>query len=204
MLSRPGYTSRVVTAHLGMQMDCATMRGTTLFSNPACITAWRAEVRRVQQKSSCIHKSLYVQQALDLLDDLYCLQNPQHKNPLHVRQAVFALFLEDALNGNPLAMFFEGLARKEGFGCVADISSGHALILVASKRQCAEAWNYLALCYAKHDPYMALTLLRDAAHTGHVQATANFRALAEHVRIQIRRRRKIVELNHPQRLRISV
>src|SRR5690349_1548445 len=122
-----------------MQMDCSTIRTGTLFTNRACITAWRAEAKRINAKSSSTQKDRYVQQALELLDDLYCLQNPQNKNPLYVRQAVFSMFMEDALTGNPLAMFFEGLARKEGFGCAPDLTAGHALILVASARKCAEA-----------------------------------------------------------------
>lgn len=56
-------------------MDCATNRTATLFTNPACITAWRAEAKRVQPQSSATPKVRYVHQALELLDDLYCLQN---------------------------------------------------------------------------------------------------------------------------------
>lgn len=160
----------------------------TLLTNPACISAWRAEAKRTASHAVIAHNAQYVQNALAVLDELYCLKNPEQKNPLHMRQAAFALFLEASLAGYPLAMFFEGLARKEGFGCQVDAKTGEALIQVAGSRKCAEALNYLALCYLKQvsitiqDVLTALTMLRDAAHDGHAQALSNFRTLAEEYR----------------------
>lgn len=190
-------------------MAVSNSNRSTLFANPACITAWRAEAKRVEQRSSqqalVAQNAQYVQNALALLDDLYCLNNPQQKNPMHVRQAAFAMFLEASLAGYPLAMFFEGLARKEGFGCQQDSKTGQALIHVAGARKCAEALNYLALCYCKQDLVSAFSMLRDAAHNGHTQALANFQQLAEHVRIQLKRRRKIIDFSaQPSRARLSL
>lgn len=176
----------------------------TLFANPACIRSWRAEARRIERKELITKHTKYVQDALAYLDELYCLQNPQQKNPLHMRQGAFALFVEASSAGYPLAMFFEGLARKEGFGCNKDVATGQALIQVAGMRKCPEAMNYLALCAIAHDLLGAMTMLRDAAMDGHVQALSNFRVLAENVRIQLRRRRQLVEFAaNPQRMRFS-
>lgn len=169
----------------------------TIFANERCITAWRAEAKRVEQRDpntpENTRSATYVQKALELLDEMYCLNNPQHKNPLNVRQAIIAMFETAAAAGYPPAMFFEGLARKEGFGCKKDPATGHALIRIAAIRKCAEALNYLALCYCRQDIIAALQLFRDAAHEGHAQGLSNFRQLAEEVRIQMKRKRKIVD-----------
>lgn len=169
-----------------------TYATTTIFANPKSIIAWRAEAKRLMVRNQSPQLQ-YVQHALDLLDELYCLQNPQQKSPLQIRQAFFSLILEASLTGFPLAIFFEGLARKEGFGCNKDFTSGQALIQVAGLRKCAEALNYLALCYIKQDILTALSLFKDAASDGHVLALGNFQQLAEHVRMQMRRRRKVIE-----------
>ncbi len=179
-------------------------RYATLFENIACIRAWRAEARRIERKELITQHSKYVQDALAYLDELYCLKNPQQKNPLHMRQGAFALFVEASQGGYPLGMFFEGLALREGFGCNRDISTGHALIKVAGARNCPEALNYLALCNLQNDIVASLTMLRDAAVSGHVQALCNFRVLAENVRIQLKRRRQLIEFTaNPARLRLS-
>lgn len=168
----------------------------SIFANRSCITAWRAEAKRVAANASSIHN------ALALLSELYSLNNPYQKNPLEVRQKVFSQFLQASVKGIPLAMFFEGLARTIGFGCNQDRGIGQALIKVACARNCAEAQNYLALCYAKQDVVIALQLLRYAAHDGHPQAILNYQQLAEHVRIQLRRRRKILEFADQPRVRV--
>jgi hypothetical protein len=179
----------------------------TIFANPKCIQAWCAEAQRVisNEKLQTFAHAENVFVALELLQDLYCLQNPQQKNPLQVRSAFFNLILQASTTGFPLAMFFEGLALKEGFGCRQDILTGQALIQVAGARKCAEALNYLALCCYKDNLISALSMLRDAAHDGHSLALGNFRQLAEHVRIQLRRRRKIIEFSaQSPRMRASL
>lgn len=176
----------------------AIATSSSIFANPSCITAWRAEARRVASNVSSIHT------ALSLLSELYCLNNPYQKNPLEVRQTIFAHFLQAALKGDPLATFFEGLARTSGFGCKQELSVGRALIKVAVARNCAEAKNYLALCYAKSHVVVALQLLQSAAHDGHSQALLNYQQLAEQVRIQLRRRRNIIEFSSQNRSRLSV
>lgn len=166
----------------------------SLFANPACITAWRAEAKRaaINTDDQRQKNAQHVQEALELLDELYCLNNPQNKNPLFVRQAAFAQFLEASMAGYPLGMFFEGLARKEGFGCNKDQVAGQALIQVAGTRKCAEALNYLAVCSVRQDLLLTINLLREAAQSGHSQATSNLRQLMEEIRIQIRRKRKFI------------
>lgn len=176
----------------------------TIFTNPRFIRGWGREAQRVATRAQAHHNAHCVQEALELLDNLYCKQNPHNKNPLQMRQTIFSRFLTASMAGYPLAMFFEGLARKEGFGCQRDKVTGQALIQVAGARKCAEAKNYLALCYLRQDLLSALTLLRDAAHDGHALARTNFAQLAEHIRIQLRRRRKIVELSTQPRLRARV
>lgn len=169
----------------------ATSNAARLFANKKCITAWRAEAKRVAQLSTSSTHVNHVANALALLDELYCLHNPQHKSPLQMRQAIFASFLEASLAGFPLAMFFEGLARKEGFGCQIDVVTGHALIQVASARKCPEAMNYLALCYYRQNVVVALNLLSEASRLGHVQAGSNLQVLVEYLRNELRRRRSL-------------
>ncbi len=167
-------------------MSYGTQRTTSLFANPVCIMAWRAEAARIAPLAMRAHNIHYMQNALVLLDELYCLKNPHQKNPLHVRQGVFASILESSLTGYPFAMFFEGLARKEGFGCGQDVKSGQALIQIAVARKCAEALNYEAVRTLKQNVLGALTMLRDAAHSGHAQALSNFRCVAQHYSSQLK------------------
>lgn len=174
----------------------------SLFTQPSCIIAWRTEIKRIASRVNEHQKLKNIDCALSLLQELYCRNNPNQKNPRETRIQIFNYFLQESTCGFPLAMFFEGLARKEGFGCSQDIKSGQALIQVAALRNCSEALNYLALCYVKQNIKIAYDLLKIAATQGHMQATCNLQTLLENIRILVKRKQKMLEFAASKRMQL--
>ncbi len=155
----------------------------TIF-NPENITAWRSEIKRTSSLYAQYDSAIKLtQKALNILDEVYCLQNPRERNRLIVRQEVADLFCTAARSGYPLATCFEGFTRIYGFGYnKVDPTFGNALVQVAAGRDCAEALNYLALCNLPHNLLPACKMLQKAAHSGHLRGTRNFKSLAAQVR----------------------
>lgn len=149
----------------------------SIFANHKCIEEWLEESSRTIKKDPRNKAVLDVHVALDEAYDLY-FPTVEAKDsnilPTVKRLEIFSRFERSARTGCPNAMFFEGLARREGFGCKKDLTTGNALIQVAAiARNCNLALNYLGVSYFSQAPEMALKFFQQAALNGYDRAYKN-------------------------------
>ncbi len=148
----------------------------SIFANQKCIEEWLEASSRTIKKDPRNKAALYIHVALDELCDLYTrtLNKETDINRLAKRHEIFDRFEQAAQTGYPRGMFFEGLARREGFGCKQDAETGKALIQVAGvARNCELALNYLGVSYFKSAPETAVNFFKQATVSGYPQAFKN-------------------------------
>jgi hypothetical protein len=149
----------------------------SIFANRTCIEEW------LEASSKTIVADPRDKRAVDVhtaLSDAHELYFPETKTkdstelPTEKRAEIFTRFERSALTGYPTAMFFEGVARREGFGCKQDQTTGNALIQVAAvARGCVLALNYLGVSYFSNAPEMAVRFFQQAALKGYNRAYRN-------------------------------
>ncbi len=114
--------------------------------NPHYINAWRSASSKAIQTNPDDQAALLIHFALNNLHKLYVTKAQQDTSPLILRSEIFTYFQQAAISGYPPALFFEGLARLEGFGCQKDQATGKALIQVAAvARTCKLAINFVQM-----------------------------------------------------------
>lgn len=164
---------------------------TSIFLNPRFTTEWREASSRTIKQDPNNQAALYVHVALSAIQDLQAKQLAD--SPLKKRHEIFAYIHQSANTGYPRAMFLEGLALKEGFGCKQDIATGEAFIRVAAVgRNCDIAINYLnfrlglAYLFGKHMPQSYEKAIKCLKLAGNV-AAPELKMVAEHLtRMQVR------------------
>ena len=149
----------------------------SIFANLKCTEEWLEASSRTITSDPRHKPALDVHVALHEISDLYSPEKqPSDPKvlPINKRHEIFARFERSALTGYPVAMFFEGLARREGFGCKQDVIAGNALIQVAGlARNCDLALNFLGVSYFSQAPETAVKFFQQAALNGYNRAYKN-------------------------------
>src|SRR4051812_14826266 len=119
-----------------MVVEGLKIMSTSIFANTKFMEEW------LEASSKTIKEEPRNKVALDIhigLHEAHGLYLPENKLkdfdalPINKRPEIFARFERSACSGDQFAsraMFFEGLSRREGFGCKKDITTGNALIQV--------------------------------------------------------------------------
>jgi hypothetical protein len=124
----------------------SSIHSQTNLTNPHNIIVWRSASSKAIQTNPDSQAILSVHFALNSLHEVYVKNAQQGSNPLTVRHETFSYFQQAAITGYAPALFFEGLARLEGFGCQKDQTTGKALIQVAAvARACELAINFVQM-----------------------------------------------------------
>jgi hypothetical protein len=161
---------------------------TSSFHNKDNINGWLQELQRTTKPEDKSAKTMRC--ALELLQELDPKEHPQ------VAAVAYMLLSKAALNekDNPLALTLKGMAKRDGFGCPEDNSSGLLLLKIAAERKCAEAKNYFGLLFiAKANLMMAMRMFRDAAYGGHPRAARNMEKLTTRLRKEITKMRLVLD-----------
>lgn len=130
----------------GLGLNMVSIQSQTNLTQPHNIKVWRDASSKAIQIDPNNQAALYIHCALNALHDTYVTKLPTVSNPLEVRNATFNYIQQAALTGYPPALFFEGLARLEGFGCKQDQTTGKALIQVSAvARACDLAIGFVQM-----------------------------------------------------------
>lgn len=147
----------------------------SFFIDPKNIMALRSEHLRTSKPNDPSAK--LVTAGLQILDYIYCLNNPLNYNTVYMHSLAIGLFKQAARANNSLGISLERVHNAKSL----------------------EEKNSLAICFAKTNLVICMMLLRDAAYGGHPGAKRNYQKVAQKIRAQIMKLR--IGLKHKQQLK---